>query len=118
MREHAEDEAGKLGVRLIFEDGKGDSVDQTADIENAIARERIDAALIAPNDIYALTPEVNFVQAQGIPVVTVDRHVYNTAKEVPHVGIDNVAGGRLLAPGGVDKFPRGAKIHIIPHKFG
>jgi inositol transport system substrate-binding protein len=110
MRGHAEDEAGKLSIRLIFEDGKGDSTDQAADIENALTRERIDAALIAPNDIYALAPAVNFALAQGIPVVTVDRHVYNTARDVPHVGIDNVAGGRLLAQWVVDNFPKGANV--------
>jgi ABC-type sugar transport system substrate-binding protein len=48
MRRHAEDEASKLGVRLIFEDGKGDSTDQAADIENTLARERIAAAQLVP----------------------------------------------------------------------
>jgi ABC-type sugar transport system substrate-binding protein len=48
MRRQAEDEASKLGVRLIFEDGKGDSTDQAADIENTLARERIAAAQLVP----------------------------------------------------------------------
>lgn len=110
MLGHAEDEARRLGVRLIVEDGKGDSTDQAADVEDAVARKGAAAVLIAPNDIYALAPAVNFVLAQGVPVVTFDRHVLNTAREVPHVGIDNVLGGRIMAQWVVDTFPNGAKI--------
>ena len=72
VRAHAEDEARQLGIQLIFEDGKGDSVDQAADVENTIARGGIDGVLIAPNDVYALAPRVNDVLQQSIPIVTFD----------------------------------------------
>jgi inositol transport system substrate-binding protein len=110
VRAHAEDEARQLGIRLLVEDGKGDSIDQASDIENALATGGVDGILVAPNDVYALVPTMNYVQQRGIPVVTFDTHVYGATREVPHVGIDNVDGGRLLGNWVVRHFPAGAKV--------
>ena len=110
VRAHAEDEARQLDVRVIFADGKGDSTIQAAALENAIAPGRVDGILIAPNDIYALAPSVNYVLQQDVPLVTFDTRVRGTSRDVPHVGIDNVEGGRTLANWVVDNFPAGAKV--------
>ena len=110
VRAHAEDEARQLGVHVIFEDGKGDSIDQAADVENNIASGRVDGVLIAPNDVYALVPSMNYVLQQNIPVVTFDTRVHGASREVPHVGIDNIEGGRILASWVVNHFPDGAKV--------
>jgi inositol transport system substrate-binding protein len=110
VRAHAEDEARQLGIHVAFEDGKGDSVDQAADVENAIASGEIDGVLIAPNDVYALAPSVNDVLQQNIPIATFDTRVHGASKEVPHVGIDNIEGGRILASWVVNNFADGAKV--------
>jgi inositol transport system substrate-binding protein len=110
VRVHAEDEARQLGVRVIFADGKGDSTIQATALENAIAPGRVDGVLIAPNDIYALVPSVNYVLQQGVPLVTFDTRVRGASRDVPHVGIDNVEGGRILAGWVVDNLPGGAKV--------
>lgn len=110
LRRAGEDEARKLGIRVIFEDGKGDSVDQTADVENGVDTGKVDGVLIAPNDVYALVPAVNHVRSKGIPLITFDRQIYGASPKVPHVGVDNVAGGRLLAQWVIDRFPEGARI--------
>ena len=110
VRAHAEDEARQLGVQLVFEDGKGDLIDQAADVENTVAGGGVDGILIAPNDVYALVPTMNDVLQRGIPVVTFDTRVQGASKEIPHVGIDNVEGGRILANWVVSRFPNGAKI--------
>ena len=47
VRAHAEDEARQLGVHVMFEDGKGDSIDQAADVENNVASGQVDGVLIA-----------------------------------------------------------------------
>lgn len=110
MRDAARDEAAKLGVELLISDGKGDSAIQASAIEDAALRRRVDGVVVAPNNVYALAPLVDFLRRRSIPVVTVDRRVYDTVAPVPHVGIDNVAGGRLLARWVVDAYPGGARI--------
>jgi inositol transport system substrate-binding protein len=110
MRGHAESVAKQLGVSLVFADGKGDSPSQAAEIENAVGRKRVEGVIVAPNDIYALVPAVNYVLSQEVPVITVDRHVIGTSREVPHVGIDNVAAGKMLAKWVIGAFPDGARI--------
>ena len=110
VRAHAEDEARRLGVHVMFEDGKGDSIDQAADVENNVASGQVDGVLIAPNDVYALVRSMNYVLQQNIPVVTFDTRVYGAVREVPHVGIDNIEGGRILAQWVIDHFPDGAKV--------
>jgi inositol transport system substrate-binding protein len=110
LRIEAEDEAKKLGLQLVFEDGKGDSAVQSAGLEAAALNGKIHGVVIAPNDVHALATAVNFALARGLPVITVDRKVEGTRKPVPHVGVDNVLGGRLLAQWVVSRFPKGATV--------
>lgn len=110
LRMEAEDEAKRLNLRLVFEDGKGDSAIQSAGLEAALAGGKIDAVLIAPNDVHALASAVNQVMSKGLPVVTMDRRISGTRQPVPHVGVDNVQGGRILASWVVQRFPRGASV--------
>ena len=65
VRAHAEDEARRLGVHLVFADGKGDLTDQGGCIENAIAAGHLDGVLLAANDVYALVPSVNYALAKS-----------------------------------------------------
>ncbi len=111
MRREAEDEASKMSVSLLFEDGKGDSARQANRLENRIAgKTPIDGIVIAPNDVNALVPAVNWALDKGVPVITVDRKLYGTTRAIPHVGIDNVAGGRMLGQWVVNTFPDGARV--------
>lgn len=110
MRRAAEDEARRLGVDVVFFDGKANSAKQATDIENRVAGKLASGLVIAPNDLNALASTVNFALERGLPVVTVDRRVQGTTKPVPHVGIDNAVGGRLLAQWVVQNFPDGARV--------
>jgi inositol transport system substrate-binding protein len=111
MRAEAESEAAQLHVSLAFADGKGDSARQANDLENAVTgKDKIDGIILAPNDVYALAPTIDLALEKGMPVVTVDRRLYGTSKPVPHVGIDNVVGGRVLAQWVVHNFPDGARV--------
>ncbi|HXP26086.1 MAG TPA: substrate-binding domain-containing protein, partial [Steroidobacteraceae bacterium] len=74
--------------------------------------------ILAPNDVNALTPGVEELIKAGIPVVTLDRRVDNTSTKVPHVGADNVAGGRVMAQWVVDSFPNGARVLLITGQLG
>jgi inositol transport system substrate-binding protein len=110
-------EARRLGVTVSVEDGQSNSAKQTADIEAAIAG-GAQGIILAPNDVNALAPGVEDVIKAGIPIVTLDRRVDNTSVKVPHVGADNVAGGRIMAQWVIDSFPNGARILLITGQSG
>jgi inositol transport system substrate-binding protein len=110
-------EAGRLGVMIAVEDGQSNSAKQTADIQAAITG-GAQGIILAPNDVNALAPGVEEVIKAGIPVVTLDRRVDSTSVKVPHVGADNVAGGRIMAQWVIDAFPNGARILLITGQLG
>jgi inositol transport system substrate-binding protein len=112
-----DDEARALKVAVSVEDGQSNSAKQTADIEAAIAG-GAQGIILAPNDVNALAPGVEEVIKAGIPIVTLDRRVDNTSVKVPHVGADNVAGGRIMAQWVIDSFPSGARILLITGQLG
>ncbi len=110
-------EAGRLGVTISVEDGQSNSAKQTADLEAAITG-GAQGIILAPNDVNALAPGVEEVIKAGIPIVTLDRRVDNTSVKVPHVGADNVAGGRIMAQWVIDSFPNGARVLLITGQLG
>lgn len=109
MNRALQDEAKKLDVSLIVVDAQSNSPKQSADLANAVVQ-GAKGVIVAPNDAKALAPAIDDVQAEKIPVVTVDRRVEGTAKPVAHVGADNVAGGRTMAAYVQTLFPNGARI--------
>jgi inositol transport system substrate-binding protein len=117
MRREFESEASKLGVDMSVVDGQSNSAKQTADIEAAVAS-GANGIILAPTDVNALTPAVESVLKAGIPIVTVDRRVDNTSVNVPHVGADNIAGGRGMAQWVIEHFPGGARIVLISGQPG
>jgi inositol transport system substrate-binding protein len=112
MRGAASNEAKKLNVDLIVQDGQGSSSKQSSDLRNAVTQ-GVDGIVLVPNDVNALVPVVNEVVQSNIPLITVDRSVSGTVKPVSHVGADNVAGGRAQGKWVVEKFPNGAKIIFL-----
>lgn len=117
VRRELESEAAKLGVEVSVVDGQSNSAKQTADVEAALAS-GAQGIILAPTDVNALAPEVETVLKAGIPIVTLDRRVDNTSVIVPHVGADNLAGGRTLAQWVVENFPNGAHIVLISGQPG
>jgi inositol transport system substrate-binding protein len=117
MRRELASEAARLDVELSVVDGQSNSAKQSADVEAAIAS-GASGIILAPTDVNALAPAVESVLKAGIPIVTVDRRVDNTSVGVPHVGADNVAGGRSMAQWVIDHFPGGAHIVLISGQPG
>jgi len=117
MRRELESEAAKLDVEVSVVDGQSNSAKQTADVEAAIAS-GANGIILAPTNVNALAPAVESVLKAGIPIVTVDRRVDNTSVRVPHVGADNVAGGRSMAQWVIEHFPSGAHIVLITGQPG
>jgi inositol transport system substrate-binding protein len=117
VKRELDSDAGRLGVTVAVEDGQSNSAKQTADIEAAITG-GAQGIILAPNDVNALAPGVEEVIKAGIPIVTLDRRVDTTSIKVPHVGADNVAGGRIMAQWVIDAFPNGARILLITGQLG
>src|SRR5271170_5106830 len=117
MRREMQSEAATLNVELSVVDGQSNSAKQTADVEAAIAS-GAEGIILAPTDVNALVPAVESVLKAGIPIVTVDRRVENTSVFVPHVGADNLAGGRSMAQWVIENFPGGAHIVLITGQPG
>jgi inositol transport system substrate-binding protein len=117
MRHELESEAARLDVELSVVDGQSNSAKQTADVEAAVAS-GAQGIILAPTDVNALTPAVESVLRAGIPIVTVDRRVENASVSVPHVGADNLAGGRSMAQWVIENFPSGAHIVLITGQPG
>jgi inositol transport system substrate-binding protein len=117
MRRELESEATKLDVDISVVDGQSNSAKQTADVEAAIAS-GANGIILAPTDVNALTPAVESVIKAGIPIVTVDRRVDHTSVSVPHVGADNISGGRSMALWVIEHFPNGARIVLISGQPG
>src|SRR5580658_7415616 len=117
MRHELDSEAARHGVELSVVDGQSNSAKQTADVEAAIAS-GANGIILAPTNVNALAPAVESVIKAGIPIVTIDRRVDNTSVSVPHVGADNVGGGRSMAQWAIEHFPNGAHIVLISGQPG
>lgn len=112
MRRSALDEARKLGVDLMIVDAQSNSAKQTTDVRTAVAT-GTQGVIIAPSDVNALTPAIDYIIDADVPVATVDRRVDNASRPVAHFGADNVAGGRVMAQYVLDRFPQGARIIVL-----
>src|ERR1700689_2583709 len=117
VRRELQSEAAKLDVEISVVDGQSNSAKQTADVEAAIAS-GANGIILAPTNVNALAPAVESVIKAGIPIVTLDRRVDNTSVSVPHVGADNVSGGRSMAQWAIEHFPNGARIVLISGQPG
>jgi len=117
VRRELESEGAKLDVEMSVVDGQSNSAKQTADVEAAIAS-GAGGIILAPTNVNALAPAVESVLKAAIPIVTLDRRVDNTSVGVPHVGADNVGGGRVMAQWVIEHFPNGAHIVLISGQPG
>jgi inositol transport system substrate-binding protein len=108
--DQARQEAAQLGnVEIIVLDGQGSAPKQVSDIENMIVQ-GVDAILLSPIDVNALTKVSQEAINEGIPVLNVDRRVENVNGLLAFVGADNVAGGEAQARWIMERYPNGARI--------
>jgi inositol transport system substrate-binding protein len=113
----AQDEARKLDVDLLLQDGEASSPKQDSDLRAALNL-GVDGIVLDPNDVDALTAATNDVLDAGIPIVTFDRTVRNPHKPIPYFGLDNVAAGTALVKYVINRLPDGARIVFITGKPG
>jgi ribose/xylose/arabinose/galactoside ABC-type transport system permease subunit/ABC-type sugar transport system substrate-binding protein len=102
MRQGAEAEARRLGVRLLTlaGDRETDVERQHQIIENLI-EQRVDALVVAPAGAKEVVPAIRKANQAGIPVLIVDSDVHRPTAEragastVTYIGSDNFEGGRI-----------------------
>ena len=117
MESQVRDEAEALGnIEIVTLDGQNQVPKQTADLEAAIAKE-YDGVLISPLTADAMAPAVQQVVDAGIPVVTIDRTVFDV-ETLAHVGADNVLGGEEQGKALLELFPDGAVIFELEGQPG
>ena len=96
LEEGMQEKADELGVELVIQDADGDLTEQTSQLENFISRD-MDGIIICPIDSEASGSEVEMVNAEDIPLATVDIECTGGGEVVTHVASDNYLGGQLAA---------------------
>lgn len=108
LKEGAQSQADKLGLKLVVVDANDDSGKQAAGVDDLL-QQNIKVLLINPTDSEAAAASVNRAVKAGIPVISIDRSVKG-ADVVSHVASDNVAGGKMAAEFIVSKLPEGGEM--------
>ncbi|KPN72200.1 ribose ABC transporter substrate-binding protein RbsB [Neisseria sp. 83E34] len=108
LKEGAQAQADKHGLKLVVVDANDDSGKQAAGIDDLL-QQNIKVLLINPTDSEAAAASVNRAAKAGIPVISIDRSVKG-ADVVSHVASDNVAGGKMAAEFIVGKLPEGGEM--------
>jgi ABC-type sugar transport system substrate-binding protein len=81
-----------LNIELIVKDAADNNDIQIADIKELVSK-GIDLLIVSPNEAEPLTPTVEKVFSEGIPVIVVDRKI-NSTKYTAFIGADNLAIGK------------------------
>lgn len=108
LKEGAEAEAQKLGLKLVVVDAADDSGKQAAGVDDLL-QQQVKVLLINPTDSEAAAASVNRAAQAGVPVVSIDRSVQG-ADVAAHIASDNVAGGKIAADFIVSKLPEGGEM--------
>jgi ribose transport system substrate-binding protein len=95
LRQGAEAEAKKEGVKITTTDAQNDASQQVNQVQN-FTSQSMKAIIINPVDSSAAAPAVKAADRTKIPVIAADRGVTG-ATVAQTVASDNVAGGRLAA---------------------
>ena len=83
IKQSAEAEAAKLGVKIITVDAKGDGPTQVNQVQDLLTQ-KIDALIYIPAGAAAATVPTKLAQAAGIPVVNIDRKRGRCARQHLH----------------------------------
>lgn len=83
------------GTKIKALDAQNDTAKQTNDVDDLI-QQGVDILLINPVDSSAITPAVESANANGIPVITIDRSS-ESGTILALVASDNVIGGEMAA---------------------
>jgi ribose transport system substrate-binding protein len=95
MENGVKQEAQKLGVKVIIDDGNNDPSKQLNQVQDLI-QQKVNAIILNPADSQALSSAVEAANNANIPVITLDRSV-SSGKVACFIASDNVAAGKMAA---------------------
>ncbi len=97
LREAMSEEAKAQGVKIQFEDARGDIVRQQSQVDNFVAQ-KVSVIIVNPADTAATKNMTSQAHKAGIPLVYVNRKPEeNLPDNVIFVGSDEVAAGKMQA---------------------
>lgn len=102
-------------MTLLTGHGEGDSLKQTAQIEDLLVK-GIDVLIISPTDAAALSPVVQRAAEDGVKVIASDRNV-DTAVD-SYIGADNVLSGKVAGEHIVDLLGGEGKVAVLQGALG
>ena len=108
LKQGAESEAEKLGLKLVVVDAADDSGKQAAGVDDLL-QQKVKVLLINPTDSDAVGNAVKMANQAKIPVITLDR-VASKGEVVSHIASDNVLGGKIAGDYIAKKAGEGAKV--------
>ena len=112
----AEEEAEKLGVKLIMADAGGDVNKQISDCETLLAQQ-VDALVVIPQDIEGSAPVVGMAKEAGIPIVVCNGDIADKSYDA-FVGCTDQESGEILGTWFNENVPEKSKICIIEGPMG
>jgi ribose transport system substrate-binding protein len=102
MRRGAEEEAGRLGVRLVTLAAERESdVERQHQIVENLIEQRVSALVLAPSGAREVVPAVVKANQAGVPVLIVDSDIDRPTataagvRTLTYIGSDNREGGRI-----------------------
>ena len=96
-----QDEAARLGYKIIVTDAASSTAKQASDVESLISQ-KVDAIFVTPREEKPLVPAILKAKAAGIPVFLLDRNVDQTLAQggkdyVTFIGSDFIKEGQRAA---------------------
>ena len=115
VKKGAEDGGTELNYNIVYQATANDTMisEQIKLVETAVS-DKVDAIIIAPNDVDALNTTLDKAVSNGIPVITIDSDVSYDGR-LSYIGSDNTAAGAVAARAVMTEVPDGGEIAIIGH---
>lgn len=95
MENGVKQEAQKLGIKVIVDNGNNDPSTQLNQVQDLI-QQKVNAIILNPADSQALSSAVQAANQANIPVITLDRSV-SSGKVSCFIASDSVAAGKMAA---------------------
>ena len=95
LQEGAVAKAEEAGYKIVTLDSQNDTAKELANIEDLISRQ-VSVILVNPVDSDSSARAAQLAIKAGIPVISLDRNLNNTAT-ISHIASDNKAGGKMAA---------------------
>ena len=108
LLEEFEKTAKLHGMIVLAKDAHDEEAQQLIDLQNFI-KQKVNAIVVNPTHAESTSIGIEFANAAGIPVITVDRKA-SKGQIISHITSDNLAGGKMAGRLIVKKLKRRGKI--------